>query len=133
MSEAQTLFETIVRHLFAQGEKSTKVINGKERCAYRGSNGLMCAVGCVIPDDLYVADFDIHNMAVGEMTTNLAKSDTKDLIVRNKDLLANLQAVHDDARNWETSENMTNALIKVGTMFCLKVEFIDQCYFGMTK
>ena len=136
MNEAQSLFETISRHLFAQGELSVKPKNPNsvyDRCAYRGENGLKCAVGAVLPDEEYQKVFDEANMPVTSVVYELDHGPTRKLFMGNLDLLANLQAVHDDARNWETSENMTNALIKVGTMFCLKVEFIDQCYFGMTK
>lgn len=54
----QELFDKVVTHLLTQNEKSTKVISGIEICAYRGNNGLMCAVGCLIPDEIYNEDIE---------------------------------------------------------------------------
>lgn len=45
----QEAFSRMVTHLRAQGEKSATF----EGCLYRGPNGTMCAVGCLIPDDEY--------------------------------------------------------------------------------
>ena len=131
MNEAQELFETISRHLFAQGERSTKKIGLYDRCVYRGNNGLKCAVGAIIPDDQYDPDFDTKNMTVSRITCDLPSAELRGLFQRNINLLSYLQSVHDNAANWETSENMMNALIEVGDDFELKVEFLDGFYFGM--
>lgn len=50
---AQEVFDQVVLHLLAQGERSVGDVNGS-RCLYRGSNGLKCAAGCLIGDDEYV-------------------------------------------------------------------------------
>ena len=48
--EAQEIYDKVKAHLLTQGERSTDMGN---HCLYRGPNGLKCAVGCLIPDDLY--------------------------------------------------------------------------------
>lgn len=44
--------EKIRDHLIKQRAVST-MDDGSGTCAYRGPNGQMCAVGCLIPDDRY--------------------------------------------------------------------------------
>jgi hypothetical protein len=59
---AQEIFDKVVTHLRTQGKQAK---NTSDDCVYRRPNGLMCAVGCLIPDELYdpalegatVADF----------------------------------------------------------------------------
>ena len=45
----QEIFDKVAVHLLTQQERS-ETCGG---CAYRGERGLMCAVGCLIPDELY--------------------------------------------------------------------------------
>jgi len=52
---AQTIFDTVVDHLFTQGRPA---VAGNGFCAYRGANGAKCAVGILIPDDLYDPKMD---------------------------------------------------------------------------
>lgn len=68
----QGLFDTIVTHLFTQGrpalvdeayidslgDKAFDVSLEPGNCAYRGPNGIRCAVGCVIPDDKYTMEME---------------------------------------------------------------------------
>jgi hypothetical protein len=45
----QQVFNKVIRHLRRQGKAA--VVDGV--CAYRASDGSKCAVGCLIPDELY--------------------------------------------------------------------------------
>lgn len=45
-----TTLKVIADHLAKQRERS---VNAKDICQYRGPNGTMCAVGVLIPDELY--------------------------------------------------------------------------------
>ena len=45
----QEAFDKVVKHLRRQGERATD----GSKCCYRTNEGLMCAVGCLIPDSLY--------------------------------------------------------------------------------
>ena len=46
----QEIFDTVLAHLRKQGEAA---VNGAGGCMYRGLGGTACAVGCLIPDELY--------------------------------------------------------------------------------
>ena len=50
----QQAFDTVARHLLTQGCKSI----GPHGCAYRGEGGKKCAIGALIPDDLYNRSFE---------------------------------------------------------------------------
>lgn len=47
---AQEIFDKVTAHLRKQGKASVD-IDGS--CAYRGEGGTSCAVGCLIPDEMY--------------------------------------------------------------------------------
>lgn len=51
MQGRQEVFNRVARHLLTQGQKAMSGVgNG---CAYRAKDGLVCAIGCLIPDNLY--------------------------------------------------------------------------------
>lgn len=60
----QETFDTVFRHLVKQGRRSmtTQASYGEnrdtERCSYRGKGGTSCAIGCLIPDELYSPDIE---------------------------------------------------------------------------
>lgn len=50
----QEIFDIAVRHLQHQKERSMGAFpDGTPCCMYRGNNGMMCAVGALIPDNVY--------------------------------------------------------------------------------
>lgn len=51
MNHYQKIIQHVSNFLLAQNAKSE--VPSQEYCAYRGSNGMMCAIGCLIPDSLY--------------------------------------------------------------------------------
>lgn len=51
----QEVYNQVVEHLLTQKKKST---NGASGCVYRGSEGLMCAAGCLIADSEYQEAMD---------------------------------------------------------------------------
>lgn len=50
----QDVFETVARHLYTQGKPALD----NSQCLYRGPDGTKCAVGCLIPDEVYVPQMD---------------------------------------------------------------------------
>ncbi len=62
----QEVFDTVVSHLRKQGEKSDQSYMFDEedlsimdhQCLYRTPGNLKCAVGCLIPDDIYSEDME---------------------------------------------------------------------------
>ncbi len=86
----QELFDKVVTHLLTQKEQSRKI---SSLCAYRGQNNLKCAIGCLIPDDLYSESLEGNN--VESLFVYFPK--VRKLIgKRNKDLCENLQDIHDN-------------------------------------
>ena len=51
----QETFDTVARHLLAQGCRS---VNGEGNCQYRGTDGTKCAAGVLIPDEDYSPDME---------------------------------------------------------------------------
>jgi len=49
----QQMFDFMLNHLRNQGMPSVDEDIGDSACMYRGDNGLMCAIGCMIPDQLH--------------------------------------------------------------------------------
>ncbi len=126
MQETQAVFETVVRHLFAQGKQA--MVRGS--CKYRTSDGLMCAMGVLIPADLY--NLDMEGMTASMMFEAYDQLGEQ-YDSQQKHLITDLQWAHDEETNWNSSESLTNALIEVGIQHGLSVEFIDGLYFGMNK
>lgn len=54
MTDKQAIFDKVARHLLTQREKAQEysVISGSS-CRYRTEDGQKCAIGCLIPDELY--------------------------------------------------------------------------------
>ena len=91
----QETFDFVANHLLRQGCRSMLVEKIESRtittCAYRGSEGRMCAVGCLIPDNLY--DYDMEYKGVQHLNefSPLFRVD-------QMNLLSALQSKHDNER-----------------------------------
>ena len=92
----QEIFDKVVNHLRAQGAKS-EMDHPTEGpiCAYRGDGGLMCAVGCLIPDLDY--DPGMEETAAPYLAIFVEWS------ADDRQLLEDLQQVHDrtQVEHWE--------------------------------
>ena len=90
--ECQAVFDKVVKHLLTQNRRSM----GKDRCVYRGENGDMCAVGCLISDEAYDPKIEgssaYNSQVLGKLAESGVPTYRKMLI-----LLAALQYVHDEA------------------------------------
>lgn len=89
----QEVFDKAACHLLAQNQKSVSTPGTTIPCLYRGPNGLMCAAGPFIPDEMYQEDME--------------KCGTWDQLilvypilgnVGNPDLISDLQVIHDASR-----------------------------------
>lgn len=86
----QTAFSYVKKFLLKQGARSTTTIESDNgACAYRGTRGTMCAVGCLIPDTEYRFDFETKDaLFVVPQVAALKNVD--------RQLLVNLQFLHDE-------------------------------------
>lgn len=87
----QETFDKIVTHLLKQNKQAKNSVGD---CMYHTSDGLSCAVGCLIPEELYdklIEDKIVD--ALVDIETPLGKF----LQQFDVDLLCDLQKVHDYA------------------------------------
>jgi hypothetical protein len=92
----QELYDKVVNHLRNQGVKSF----AEGGCLYR-SNGLSCAVGCLIEDEFYVEELEGRTVDHIDVKNAVVKSIGRDLTDQEMQLLLVLQNVHD---TFEVSE-----------------------------
>lgn len=65
----QETFDKIVTHLLMQGKPATKTQeSGSVSCVYRGDEGTMCAIGCLIPDEKYSPQ--LEGRSIGRFTND---------------------------------------------------------------
>lgn len=112
----QEIFETAAQHLLGQNQRA--VDPGTVNCAYRTSNGLQCAVGCLIPDELYdrrmegwgVVHIDGEMPSDGVVTLNrvLEEAFGRELDNTDKAVLRELQNIHDDAEPHQWKQKLQN-------------------------
>jgi hypothetical protein len=99
--KTQAIFDKVVKHLLTQNKKSKS--NGQ--CMYLSSDGLKCAIGCLINKKEYSKKMEGRNV---EMLLRSYASLRKKIIASNKNyskilhLLFHLQEIHDycHAKQW---------------------------------
>src|ERR1700723_4178090 len=98
--DSQEVFDTIVSHLRQQGCVAQDEFSGM--CRYRTDDGKKCAVGVLIPDELYSPKMESQTYT--QLVNNI---DTpQELVVRlseHGNLLIRMQKVHDKSttNQWE--------------------------------
>lgn len=112
MRTAQELYETSVKHLRKQKQKSYKTLPNGEHgeqyaCQYRSPDGHRCAIGCLIPDSDYKPEME------GKDLDDLLRGDLLPLKLaaefhKHRRMLALLQFVHDQKpiTDWESQFRM---------------------------
>lgn len=119
---SQEIFDKVVLHLLEQGERcSTMDEDGKETCLYRGPEGMRCAVGCLIPDDLY--DPGIEKKRVSSLPESIRE------VIEPTDMgtgtaivfLERLQDIHDN----ETAKDWPNELRALADRYALDANVLD--------
>lgn len=94
---AQEIFDQVLTHLRVQGCQSIKSAAPTipAMCLYRGPNGTRCAIGVLIPDDLYRPNSE------GRSVDELIDSDgLPAALTPHRDLLSDLQWLHDTDSFW---------------------------------
>lgn len=114
---AQDIFDTVVKHLFAQGKQA---LDHDGDCVYRSPTGLKCAVGCLIPDDKYDPELESRTIR-----TLLNRGVLPLEYSPHRMLLGALQGVHDDPDNWESRTLLKEHLVDVAIQHNLKVDVMD--------
>lgn len=104
MKTKQECFDEVARHLFVQGQQS---LNDRGFCAYYGRDGRRCPVGLFLDTKHY--KFNMEEKTFNTLRANFylpPELNTPD----NYRFFSDLQIVHDNLDNWESSETMRKAL-----------------------
>lgn len=89
MVTKQEFFDTVAAHLLSMDDVSWDYSRGI--CAYRGAGGAKCAIGVMIPDELYNPEME----GLG-VTSLVADWSQLSKFIPSISLAAELQAVHDN-------------------------------------
>jgi len=108
----QEVFDKVASHLLTQNARSVGIeydegVAGETtaytKCMYRGKNNMMCAAGCLIPDDVYNRT-GMENMNWGAVSHAFFNELDKVIDVKGtQHLVENLQDMHDifeDPKEW---------------------------------
>lgn len=123
---AQQVFDTVARHLFAQGERA---MDSEGQCLYRAAGGKKCAAGVLITDEEYFSGMENvtfgsarhYEGASGWETAQVAWPPR--LLVHEK-LIVDLQSVHDSGCAWISRDSMIESLAAVAIKYNLNEEVL---------
>lgn len=108
----QIVFDRVCEHLAKQ---KMPAISANGNCCYRDPrNGLMCAIGCLIPDEIYQPSWDQHQ---GVEVLQLLDEESVRNLFRDVShaMLSSLQIAHDKSHNLKSlKKNLTNAVVDNG-------------------
>lgn len=124
----QEIFDTVLDHLAKQKKRS---VQGSS-CVYRSQTGLKCAVGCLIPDELYVPTME--NETVGTLLAEFPA--LPEWMRKHRGLLTALQTTHDRHDSWGSPEAMRAGLQEVAWRYNLdgsKIDLTVAAIFGDEK
>lgn len=123
----QEIFDKVAVHLLTQNEKSTETMRHIEptspstiNCRYRGAEGRMCAIGCLIPDHKYdprIEGGSVDSHRVLEVLYDIGIQEHSIFLIR-------LQHIHDgiEVIEWR------NKLKQVAQQYSLKSDCLDKDY-----
>jgi hypothetical protein len=120
----QEIFDIIAKHLLTQNKKSTfpRKYKGplgdsyyEDVCAYRGDNGLKCAVGALIKDECYNSGIETKRVNSDLVLQALECSLENKLEDEDLKLLTELQYIHDaqDPKDWKIELSRLAAYFKL--------------------
>lgn len=117
MRTNQEIFDIVAKHLLAQMERSrNREAFFSSACAYHSSDGLKCAIGCLIPDSLYQRSLE-HRRADDPVIMKAA-----DLLPSQITLALQLQRLHDEL----SPEYWRAQLEVIGDFFRLSTAVLQQ-------
>ena len=125
MLTKQEAFDTVAKHLFAQGKPAANLDEDGEPdgCFYRTVSGLKCGIGALIPDEQYKEIFE------GCSASTLVP---QVMALRGVDggLLDSLQGIHDFGPNWYSDDAMRKALRDVAAFHDIQTAILDTLSFN---
>lgn len=91
------IFNKVEQHLLSQNAKSQIHRRGLDVCGYRGTEGRMCAVGCLIKDQYYSPTFEGESALDAGVIRALNQSGINTQEPSTMSMLIDLQMLHDRA------------------------------------
>jgi len=128
---SQEVFDYVIDHLRKQGRRAYDRELGK--CLYLADDGAKCAVGCLIPGDVYSPHMenktiemlllgrpydDEPKRAIRKIERNLRKLGFN----RHADLLFHLQNLHDQTTAWDSPQEFDNQAYAIADRFILTLK-----------
>jgi hypothetical protein len=102
----QEIYSTVRTHLLTQNDKALGPLGA---CVYRTADGRRCAVGCLIPDDIYEPELEGNAYFSGRVIVALKKAGVFVNAEQNIwGLLGDLQQVHDSLSPVEWKDALDN-------------------------
>lgn len=129
--ELQEAFDTVVTHLYTQKKRAFT----SSSCLYRTPEGLKCAAGCLIPDELYDIEMEGAPFYALNKYQNIVDHFNNPWLnnVRFVDLIQRLQDAHDDRESWNDegpNEEMYENLIDIASKYKLNTEVLEKMVKG---
>ena len=93
----QDVFDVIAWNLLRQNARAREVHGDRSYCRYRASDGRRCAIGFILPDEVYhhtLEGLAARDLAHQLINTNFGHDFAK-LLYRDLDMLTALQKMHD--------------------------------------
>lgn len=123
MKSLQDVFDRVVTHLRTQGKRAYSDLFG---CMYRAPDGTKCAVGCLIPDEVYNKTWE--GMGVSVILQDLGTEGLGIFGMSPEDkgrlatMLSELQQAHDSVLSWNvpgSPGSMAHKLAQIATDYDL--------------
>jgi hypothetical protein len=92
--EARRVARIVTKHLLTQNRQALRIDGSAQRCAYRGTDGTKCAIGCLIPDTAYRQGLEGHSLHYASLKQALIAGGV-DMSPLVHETLAILQRIHD--------------------------------------
>ena len=124
IASEQEVFDYVIGHLVRQGSRSVSA--GGTDCRYRGSDGSKCAVGCLIPDELYVWRMEWSSLS--GLCEHFPDVCAKTGIKRHNDILKCLQHMHDSPSTWQNQDSFSYQARRIADLYNLTVPEIANTY-----
>lgn len=111
----QQAFDKIVKHLKDQKwvQAMGRLSHSASTCSFRGVEGRKCAVGCLIPDNLYKEEME--DACVGHV-----QSQVPEIKNVNTSMLYDLMFFHDDQMGYADEEGKLLLLKEICTKYKLE-------------
>ena len=124
IASEQEVFDYVIGQLVRQGGRSVSASG--EDCRYRGSDGSKCAVGFLIPDELYV--WRMEGDSLSGLCDHFPDVCAKAGIKKHNDILKCLQHMHDSPSTWKSQDNFVRRARRIADLYNLTVPEIANTY-----